>query len=231
MVHFRQLRPVAAHQHQLRRREAHSHRSPQGRPGMAQAPRLGHRSRRRRHLRERRKGHPRRRRRHQPPPLQVTVAQAFLPVCLSCHPTELNSQFMLRTISLSLLLLSAASAQPVEKGKFILHKFFRAIGEETYEIARDGDSLVTKSTFAFTDRGAKVPLTATLRTSSDLTPQHFEIKGQTSRISRIDTSVDIAQNQATIRENKDTRTAAAPARFFTIAGYAPATVQMLLLRY
>jgi len=138
---------------------------------------------------------------------------------------------MLRTISLSLLLLSAASAQPVEKGKFILHKFFRAIGEETYEITRDGDSLVTKSTFAFTDRGAKVPLTATLRTSSDLTPQHFEIKGQTSRISRIDTSVDIAQNQATIRENKDTRTAAAPARFFTIAGYAPATVQMLLLRY
>ena len=137
----------------------------------------------------------------------------------------------MRTVCILLTLSLSLSAQPVEKGKFILHKFFRAIGEETYEITRDGDSLVTQSNFSFTDRGSKVPLTTTLRTTADLVPRHFEIKGQTSRISRIDTAIDIAGNQATIRENKDTRTAQTPERFFTIAGYAPTTVQMLMMRY
>ncbi len=129
------------------------------------------------------------------------------------------------------LLISIAPAEPIEKGKFILHKFTRPLGEETYEITRDGDSLVTQSSFQFTDRGTKVPLTATLRTNTDYTPQHFEIKGQTSRASRIDTAVDIADGQATIRQNKNSRTATVPTRYFTIAGYAPATVQMMLLRY
>jgi imidazolonepropionase-like amidohydrolase len=139
---------------------------------------------------------------------------------------------MLKKFSfLAALLIAGAAAQPAEKGKFILHKFARPLGEETFEITRDGDSLVTHSNFQFTDRGGKVPLTATLRTGADLTPQHFEIKGQTSRISRIDAAVDIAGGQAAIRENKDSRTAPVPARYFTIAGYAPAAVQMMLLRY
>jgi hypothetical protein len=129
------------------------------------------------------------------------------------------------------LLIAGASAQPVEKGKFILHKFTRPLGEESYEITRDGDSLVTRSSFQFTDRGGKVPLNATLRSSADLTPQHFDIKGQTSRISRIDSAVDIADGQATIREKKDSRTTPVPAHYFTIAGYAPATVQMMMMRY
>ncbi|HEV2689464.1 MAG TPA: amidohydrolase family protein [Bryobacteraceae bacterium] len=132
---------------------------------------------------------------------------------------------------LAALLIVCATAQPVEKGKFILHKFVRPIGEETYEITRDGDSLVAHSDFQFTDRGSKVALNATLRTSTELTPQHFEIKGQTSRISRIDTAVDIAESKATVRVNKDSGTTSVPARYFTIGGYAPATVQMMMLRY
>jgi hypothetical protein len=75
-----------------------------------------------------------------------------------------------------------------------------------------------------------VPLSATLRTNTDLTPQQFETKGQTSRESRIDAPVDIADGQATIRQNKNSRTTPVPARYFTIAGYAPASMQMMLLR-
>ena len=132
---------------------------------------------------------------------------------------------------LAALLIGGAAAQPIEKGKFILHKVVRPIGEETYEITREGDSLVTHSSFQFTDRGTKVPLETTLRTGSDLVPQHFEIKGQTSRMSRIDASVDIASGKATIRDNKASHDATVPARFFTIAGYAPASLQMMMLRY
>ena len=45
-----------------------------------------------------------------------------------------------------------ASATPVEQGKFILHKFEQPIGQETYEVTKDGDSLRVKMDFKFTDR-------------------------------------------------------------------------------
>ncbi|MBV8858856.1 MAG: amidohydrolase family protein [Acidobacteria bacterium] len=141
-------------------------------------------------------------------------------------------------LPLALVLMSAARARAqgaspavVESGKFTLHKFEQPIGEETYEVSRDGDSLVVKSHFKFTDRGTPVPLETTLRTKQNLTPESFEIKGQTARGSTIDTSVEINGDAATVREGKETRQASVPARFFTIAGYAPAAVQMMLLRY
>jgi imidazolonepropionase-like amidohydrolase len=129
------------------------------------------------------------------------------------------------------LLIAGVAGQPIEVGRFVLHKFARPIGEETYEITRDGDSLVTHPAFQFIDRGGKVALEATLRTSLDLTPQHFEIKGQTSRISRIDSAVDIADGKASVRENKEVRMASVPERFFTVAGYAPTSLQMMMMRY
>jgi imidazolonepropionase-like amidohydrolase len=135
-----------------------------------------------------------------------------------------------------LLLLAAFVMQTqaqtvVEKGKFRLHKFEQPIGEETYETTREGESLVTKSDFKFTDRGSPVPLTATLKTDKNLTPQMFEIKGSTSRGSTIDTTIQINGANASIREGKDTREQAVPAKFFTIAGYAPTVMQQWLVRY
>jgi imidazolonepropionase-like amidohydrolase len=134
------------------------------------------------------------------------------------------------------LLLSAFIAQAqaqavVETGKFRLHKFEQAIGEETYETVREGDSLVTKSNFKFTDRGSPVPLTAMIKTKRNLTPEMFEIKGNTSRGSTIDTSVQISGNTASIREGKETREASVPRKFFTIAGYAPTAIQQMMMRY
>src|SRR5580658_9788930 len=56
-----------------------------------------------------------------------------------------------------------ANPAPLEQGKFILHKFEQPIGEETYQITRDGDSLDAKIDFKFTDRSSPVPLTAAFR--------------------------------------------------------------------
>ncbi len=125
----------------------------------------------------------------------------------------------------------AAPAVSTDTGRFRLHKFEQPIGEETYTIARDADTLTLKSDFAFTDRGSKVLLTATLRAAADYTPQSFVIKGGTSRISTIDTDVEINGAKATIRQGHDTRTIATPQSFFAIAGYAPVAMQMALLRY
>jgi|CZKD01.1.fsa_nt_gi imidazolonepropionase-like amidohydrolase len=120
----------------------------------------------------------------------------------------------------------------VQQGKFTLHKFEQAIGQETYEIRRDGDSLAAKVDFKFTDRGTAVPLTTTFRAAADLTPQAFEIKGQTARSVSIDEAVTLDAGKVHFRTRDKQSELTPPAGpFFTIAGYAPATMQMLMVRY
>src|SRR5437868_6528272 len=87
--------------------------------------------------------------------------------------------------------VAADSSTLVEQGKFTLHKFEQPIGQETFEIRRDGDSLTVKVDFKFVDRGSPVPLAVTFRSAQDLTPQSFEIKGQTARSASIDEAVTI----------------------------------------
>jgi imidazolonepropionase-like amidohydrolase len=142
-----------------------------------------------------------------------------------------KSTLLLSVFLLLLVHSSGYSQTPIEKGTFKLHKFEQSIGQETYTITRDGDSLVVESKFEFTDRGSKVPLSATLRTSQSLTPLSFSIKGNISRISTIDDSVEVKGKTASIREGKDTREAPAPEQFFLISGYAPVTMQQMLVRY
>src|SRR5579864_8149568 len=127
----------------------------------------------------------------------------------------------------------STDASPIiEQGKFTLHKFEQAIGEETYEIRRDGDSLAVKMDFKFTDRGRPVPLSATFRGAQDLTPPAFEIKGDTARTVSIDEAVAIDSGKVRVRNrDKQSDSTSPTGPFFTIAGYAPTTMQMLMVRY
>ena len=146
-------------------------------------------------------------------------------------------------IAISILLLTAAcwpaaAQQPaetstlVEQGKFTLHKFEQPIGEETYEIRRDGDSLAVQINFRFTDRSTPVPLAVKFRSSPDLTPQSFEIKGKTARMISIDEAVSIESSKVEFRTRGQQSELPLPTgAFFTIAGYAPTTMQMLMVRY
>jgi imidazolonepropionase-like amidohydrolase len=171
-------------------------------------------------------------------------------------PVSRFRRFCAGLISSTLLVFSTAAvpaqtaspAPATETGKFRLHKFEQAIGEETYTITHDAGTLTLKSDFSFTDRGSTVPLTATLKAGDDYTPQNFTIQGKTSRLSTIDTAVEISGSNATIRQGspsgesdrgsdkgtdkgKAARTVSAPQTFFTIAGYAPVAMQMALIRY
>ncbi len=132
---------------------------------------------------------------------------------------------------LSAALVDSKDLSIVERGKFTLHKFEQPIGEETYEIERARDEVTAKVNFHFNDRGTEVPLTAAFRGASDLTPRSFEIEGKNCRQSEIHQAVEV-QTQSVRNRHRDTWTEAArPSRFFTIAGYAPITMQMLLLQY
>ena len=124
-----------------------------------------------------------------------------------------------------------ATGAIVEQGKFTLHKFEQPIGAETYEITRDGDSLSVKMDFKFTDRGSPVPMKASFRSSQDLIPQAFEIKGNNSRLTTIDEAVEVQPEKIRLRDRDKWTEMARPKDFFTIAGYAPAAMQMLMVRY
>src|ERR1700683_4531386 len=127
--------------------------------------------------------------------------------------------------------IAPANSASVEHGKFILHKFEQAIGEEAYQVTRDGDSLNVKMDFKFTDRSTPVPLTASFRCAGDFTPAAFEIKGKNSRSTDIDEAVEVQAEEIRLRDRDKWTETARPAQFFTIAGYAPTTMQMLLVRY
>src|SRR5580700_6260271 len=148
----------------------------------------------------------------------------------------LGAAFFITFLALALtrplvLTAFAQSASPVEHGKFILHKFEQPIGEETYQITRDGDALNAKVDFKFTDRSTPVPLTAAFRSASDWTPRSFEIQGKNSRETDIDEAVEVQSEKIRLRDRDKWTEAARPPQFFTIAGYAPSTMQMLMVRY
>ena len=114
------------------------------------------------------------------------------------------------------------SAAP-EQGVFNLHKFEQLIGKETYTLTRTPGEVALKADFKFTDRGSAVPLTATLTMDKDLTPRDFAIKGKISRFSSIEDSVHgRSAGAVTIPPGEN---------FFDIQGYAPVSVQMMLVRY
>ncbi len=119
---------------------------------------------------------------------------------------------MKRVGPLSTLLLSGAILAQAETGKLTVHFLQLPVGQETYELKDN----VLNASFEYTERGSRVALSAMLRMKPDLTPEQFEAHGKSYRPFPVEVSVkDPAQ--------------AAP--FFTISGYSPLSVQMLMLRY
>src|SRR5579862_3108064 len=112
---------------------------------------------------------------------------------------------------IALLLLLAASAF-AESGKLLIHFLQLPVGEETYEL----NDNVLKASFQYTERGSKVALSATLRMKPDLTPVEFEAHGRSYR----PFTVDVSLQPDSLGKP-----------FFTIAGYSPLSVQMMMLRY
>jgi len=139
---------------------------------------------------------------------------------------------LLLLLSVSILgRAQTAEAAPSEQGKFRLHKFAQAIGEESYSLTRQPGALTLTSQFLFTDRGTPVPLKTALTAGPDYRPRSFTIEGKTCRFCTIDWEIKIDGKSAHVRQEKAERAAATPAEFFTIAGYAPVAMQMAMIRY
>jgi len=127
---------------------------------------------------------------------------------------------------------SAVAQQTAASGTFVLHKFAKAIGSETYSIETKGDTYTLTSHFLFTDRGSKVPLQATFEArTADMVPVSYAAKGKASRLSETDDSVAVSGNELSITRTgkKETLTASAP--WFITDGYSPVAMQEQLMRW
>ena len=152
-----------------------------------------------------------------PAPSKMRAAAAALFLLLTIHPRHTPA--------------AAAQSNAREEGAFTLFKFEQAIGQERYEIQPDGAGSVLTSTFSFTDRGTPVPLNTTLQLDAALAPVRFAIKGKAARTSAIDIEVTFADGAATIRDGAESTRVAVPTSVFAMAGYAPPSVQMELMRF
>jgi hypothetical protein len=107
------------------------------------------------------------------------------------------------SVAIAATLASASSnAAPQERaisGKFVLHKFAKAIGTETYSIENKGDAYTLTSHFLFTDRGSPVPLEATfVARAKDMAPRSYSAKGRASRLSAMDDVLTVSNSGLTI---------------------------------
>jgi imidazolonepropionase-like amidohydrolase len=147
--------------------------------------------------------------------------------------TSVCTVLLLFTLTPQASSFQATPSKPevVEHGHFRLHKMEQPIGEESYEITKDRNTVSVKVDFKFTDRGSPVPLSVTFTGEQDLTPSSFEIKGQTARSVAIDQAVEVQPGKVRLRDRDKWTETVPPTQFFTIAGYAPSTMQMLMVRY
>src|SRR5437868_1863061 len=156
------------------------------------------------------------------------ILAAALGASLAMTPVRLKPDTTESTVN-----VRSVRLQPdlVERGTLRLHYVQKPIGYERYEIVRDGAALALTSDFDFTDRGGRVQLAATLRTTADFTPLSFKASGKSYRFVNVDSEVRIDGSDAVVKaDGAETRvTVAAP--FYTVDGYAPFAAQMQLLRY
>jgi len=139
-----------------------------------------------------------------------------------------------RRLALSLLLFAAClnAQQPDTTGKFVLHKFAKAIGQETYTIQTSGETATLTSHFLFKDRGEAVPLeTVYVARSSDGAPTAYTAKGKSSRLAEMDDSITVTGNSLSIVRNGKPQTQTPSGPWFVTDGYSPVAMQEQMMRW
>lgn len=136
-------------------------------------------------------------------------------------------------VAVSLLFSASLCAQqPATSGTFVLHKFAKAIGQETYSIAPSGDTATLTSHFLFTDRGSKVPLETTFVVhAADGLPVSYSAKGQSSRMSGMDDALTVKDGSISITRSGKTETASPAGAWFITDGYSPVAMQEQMMRW
>jgi hypothetical protein len=133
--------------------------------------------------------------------------------------------------TLLVFVFTNAMAQIPDSGQFIIHRHLKVIGKETYQLSRSADGNFNYSINCFySDRGKDVPLNATMVLSASGEPVRMISKGSTSRMSQINDTVTIEQDNVIIKKDS-TLLKVKFASMFPVDGYAPAIIQGLLVNW
>ena len=145
-----------------------------------------------------------------------------------------------RALAISILSVASVSAMaqsaPSNSGVFVLHKFAKAIGKETYSITKVGDEYTLTSDFLFTDRGSPVPLKSGFTAKIEgMVPVNYSTKGRVSRQTEIDETMRVRDTNLTLTREKGgettsyTLTPTGP--WFITDGYSPVAMQEQMMRW
>jgi hypothetical protein len=139
------------------------------------------------------------------------------------------------SFSILFFLISAGcvlAQAPATSGTFVLHKFAKAIGKETYSIETKGDTYVLTSHFLFTDRGSKVPLETTfVARAADGAPISYNAKGQSSRLSDMNDSLTVSGASLSITRGGKEQGQSPSGLWFITDGYSPVAMQEQMMRW
>ena len=142
-----------------------------------------------------------------------------------------------RHVRLAVILASGFSTfagveQTATSGTFVLHKFAKAIGSETYSIEAKDASYTLTSHFVFTDRGKEVPLDTTfVAEAGSMKPVSYSAKGKASRISDMDDEVTVSGENVSITRSGKSEKQTASEPWFITDGYSPAAMQEQMMRW
>ena len=139
-------------------------------------------------------------------------------------------------IVVGLILLFAASLAQAqtESGKIRFYEIKQLRGEETYQITQTLNGELTvqaKTDLPFAEQEKKPLVNLTLRTTKDFTPLSFSMKGPTLLDIEEDTSVTVQGATASVLDRGQNKSVQVPRNFFTMSGYLPLTLEMMLVRY
>ncbi len=118
-----------------------------------------------------------------------------------------------------------------DTGTFFIHKFEQKIGAEKYSISKTTAGINYTVSFKYIDRGSPVTLKASGALTQAMEPLMFAIKGGTSRFSTVNDSVTISNKTGYIKVDDSSYTTHLKENTFPVAGYSPATQQMMLIHY
>lgn len=141
--------------------------------------------------------------------------------------------FLCLTFAAAPALSQSPAPAMASQGTFLLHKFAKNIGKETYTLTSDAASHehTLVDDFLITDRGQKVPLATLYVSDAAFNPISLKTSGRSSRHSEMNDNFLLSGHRLyTTRGKKDT-TSPAPAGFFPIDGYSPVVMQQMLLRF
>ena len=126
------------------------------------------------------------------------------------------------------------TSETIETGEFRFFETKQLRGKETYTIERisNGELIVhAKTEMPFAEQEKKPLVNASLQTQPDLSPIAFEVKGPTFLEIEENTSVVVKGDTANVEDRGARNTTKVPSKFFTLSGYVPLTIEMMLVRY